>query len=160
MCIELKYVRWILLWNLFTTVGYVFSIHASNYLLIDMDVMHDGLGTVAEAGFFALVFLLSPLSGWVGDVKCGRFRTIQGGVLLVMMMSLIPLAVGTLLFKYPLPLVHSSGAKAAILVVLICFVMIGIAGYTAFLANIIPFSMDQLRDSPSQELIMTIYWYV
>jgi peptide/histidine transporter 3/4 len=135
---------------------------ASIYLMKnDMNLLQDVNfnATISANSLMLLLFLFFPLSGWVGDVKYGRFKTIQGSVLLLTIMSLIPVAVSCTLFKHPV-LLSGDGAKAVVLTILVCLVTIGIAGYTGFLANIIPFLMDQLRDAPAKESVLTIHWYV
>jgi peptide/histidine transporter 3/4 len=166
MCIKPKAVRWILVWSLFINAGFFISVSASIYLMknvmnllqdVDLSVTHNK--NISANSLMLLPFLLIPLSGWVGDVKYGRFKTIQGSVLLLTIMSLIPVAVSCTLFKHPV-LLSGDGAKAVVLTILVCLVTIGIAGYTGFLANIIPFLMDQLRDAPAKESVLTIHWYV
>ena len=112
--------------------------------------------------FVAPLFLFIPLAGWIGDVKRGRYKTLKGSLLFLIIMSLIPIAVSCVnlvLLKHPALFTH-SGAKVVAIVLLFFLVVVSISGFVSFVANAIPFAMDQLRDAPAQDSSVFISWYV
>lgn len=118
--------------------------------------------SLCEGGFIALLLLFLPLGGWIGDVKCGRYKIIKSSLLFLIVMSIIPIlvsCVNLVLLKYPTFLLN-NGARAVTAVVFLCLVVISIFGFASFLANVIPFAMDQLRDWPAKDSSLFISWYV
>ena len=117
---------------------------------------------LCKGGYIVILQLFPPLGGWIGDVRCGRYKTIKASLLFMAIMSVIPIAVSCVnlvRFNYPTLLMH-SGVRVVALIVIFCLVIASISGFISFLANSIPFAMDQLRDAPAQELRLFIYWYV
>ena len=117
---------------------------------------------LCEGGYIVIFQVFSPLGGWIGDIKYGRYKTIKGSLLFLSIMSVIPIAVSCVnlvRFNHPTLLMH-SGVRVVALIVLFCLVIASIGGFISFLANSIPFAMDQLRDAPALELRLFIYWYV
>ena len=140
----------------------------SFYCAIDLltDGMHILTSTttlaLCEGGYIVILQLFSPLGGWIGDIKYGRYKTIKGSLLFLAIMSVIPIAVSCVnlvRFNHPTLLMH-SGVRVVALIVLFCLIIASIGGFISFLANSIPFAMDQLRDAPAQELRLFIHWYV
>ena len=126
----------------------------------NLSLLHNDV-SLANGAVVALLFLFFPLGGWVGDIRCGRYKTIKCSLLFFVAMWVIPMAVSCVnlvIIKHPTLFVH-SGAKLVAMVIFICLVITGSIGFIAFLSNIIPFVMDQLRDAPAQDCRIFIYWY-
>ncbi len=82
-------------------------------------------------GFTAFIWCFFPLAGFLSDVKYGRYKTI--------VFSLVAILIGLCLpFLFPCVLI----------------------GYVGFTANVIQFGMDQLHDSPGEDRILFIHWYM
>jgi hypothetical protein len=166
MCVKSKVVWLLLLWSFLVYTGSYLSRDAIFFHMLRNDIHFLVPNTILlilfQGGFVAFIQLFLPLCGWVGDVWCGRYNTIKCSLLLLISLSIIPMVVScaNLIISKHSSLFMHSGAKAATLIAVILLAMAGICGYTAFLANIIPFAMDQLRDSPVNEVHLYIYWYI
>ena len=162
MCVKSKAVWLILLCSFFVYTGYNCSVLWGSYFMTKNLSLFQNSSSFVSSGTVAVLFLFFPLGGWVGDVRCGRYRTIKCSLLFLIAMLAIPIAVGCVnlvLIEHPTLFIH-SGAKLVTMVMLVCLVVTGFIGFIAFLSNIIPFTMDQLRDAPAQELSIFIYWYI
>ena len=115
---------------------------------------------LAAYALLALIRLVYPLSGFLADIYCGRYKaiTISFSVLLVAMLCLsISVIIG---FTQGLHINihhHKSTAVPFILFVIISLLLItaGLAGYQA---NIVQFGLDQLLEAPSRDLGLFIHW--
>ena len=155
MCIQLRAIWWIFLWTFLVYCGYLFSVSACMHILENIVK----LPPYSAGASITLLFLFFPVGGWIGDVRCGRYRTIKSSLII---MSVVPIAVGCVslaYFQHPALLMH-TGVKVVAMVILVCFVITGIIGFISFSANVVPFAMDQLRDAPAQQSSLYIYWHV
>ena len=108
---------------------------------------------------FALVYLFYPLAGCLADVKCGRYKTIIRSLWLITgsgLFVIITSAIITYLSDY-----YNSAiiSKIAIVAAVIVIIMVAF-GYIPFNANVIQFGMDQLYDSPSEDSVLYVHWFV
>jgi peptide/histidine transporter 3/4 len=100
-----------------------------------------------------------PLAGFLADVRYGRYKTILSSLYLVLVsMAIFLLIVG------PLAAVvfATSGLIASVLLYISgsIFILLFYTGFVGFLANVIPFGMDQLYDSPGDDRTLFIHWYM
>ena len=113
----------------------------------------------------AVVAMLYPLSGFLADVCCGRFKTIIIGLTTIFISSiiLVALCVGWNATKgiHPRHLVDTPINKA------VPFYVIGsgaalliVVGYAAYQANFIQLGLDQLLEAPSMSLSLFIHWAI
>ena len=105
----------------------------------------------------ALIRLIYPLSGFLADTYCGRYKAIMisFSVLLVAMLSLsISAVIG---FTQNFDLSNEKRIVPFTLFVIISLLLItaGLAGYQA---NIVQFGLDQLLEAPSRDLGLFIHW--
>ena len=107
----------------------------------------------------ALIRLVYPLSGFLADTYCGRYKaiTISFSVLLVAMLSLSISAVIGFTQNFYFSSDEKRTAVPFTLFVIISLILItaGLAGYQA---NIVQFGLDQLLESPSRDLGLFIHW--
>ena len=107
----------------------------------------------------ALIFLvLSPLAGFLADVKFGRFKVLMcSSYLMVVSTSLALLAGGLIAFT-----VHSFNYYFYIVFALVLFsILVYICGRVFFLANVLQFGTDQLCDAPTRYSVLFLiayYW--
>ena len=156
----------ILLWSCLTYTGYYFSFSSSIYLLRNnLNLLLNTSNTVLALGegcFVALLLIFLPLGGWIGDVRCGRFKTIKGSAIFLIVMLVIPIGVtcaNLVLLRHP-TLPSHPGMKPIAVVALACLVAVSMSGFIGFLSNVILFAMDQLRDAPARDSSLFIYWYI
>jgi len=100
----------------------------------------------------AITFLcLAPLASFVADVKCGRFKTLLSStyVILVSNTVLVGAISGFLVAKHDFGYLFTS----------LSFVgsMACLCGMVFFLANIVQFGTDQLRDAPTRHSVVFLY---
>ena len=140
--------------NSFSVLGFVVEDSAkySNYRAVIWTV----LGTYT---LLALIRLVYPLSGFLADTYCGRYKaiTLSFSVLLVAMLSLSVSAVIGFTQNFNIDGNMKSIAVPFSLFVLISLLLItaGLAGYQA---NIVQFGLDQLLEAPSKDLGLFIHW--
>ena len=150
-CIQSKAARFILLWNfavilayklLYDMNGYFQTVHADKFLLMPTAI--------------TFIAVLSPVAGLLTDVKFSRFKTVlcsSYAVIGQVMCSALVIAILVVLFQY-----HYD--RHNIILILFCMLMIMVTVYRVFITNGIQFGMDQLHDSPTEDSILYIHWYV
>ena len=111
----------------------------------------------------AVIAMFYPLSGFLADVCCGRFKTITVGLNIILVSSIIVIVTLTvwisilnqhnLVFvpiKKSVPL-FVFGFSAAFFIEI---------GYVLYQANFIQFGLDQLIEAPSINLSLFVHWAV
>ena len=105
--------------------------------------------SIATAAAFAtsLIFLLSPLTGYLADVSFGRRKILVCGTYITLLSVVCIFVIGVIFVVT----FHKTNAAANILLaLLVVCIMIYTFGNVFFLSNIIQFGTDQLRDSPTR----------
>ena len=172
-CLRSKGVLVILCWNTLLNLLLMPWLQTDTYSLIIATLQKSSIQNAAQIAvpsfyiFQAILYLFYPLAGYLADIRCGRYKTIinslwlmfTGGVFLALGATI--LASYLLLHAYvKMPVETISllsvgfGLPATIGVVMLftCFV--------SFKANVIQFGMDQLRDSPAEDSVLFIHWFV
>ena len=117
---------------------------------------------------FALLQLFYPLAGMLADLRYWRYKCVIGGswCLIIGITFILPLAV-FIPFSVDLPFAAKPWTYAILAVVVLVFGVPTVIGWflfftsiVAFNANVIQFGLDQLRDSPTEHLVLYIHWYV
>lgn len=105
----------------------------------------------------ALIFLISPLAGYLADVKFGRFNLLLKSSYL-MLGSVICFVFILILLTFR---VHSKANYHfyTFLALLIVIALSCACGRMIFIANFLQFVMDQLRDAPTQDSVLFLYLY-
>ena len=99
------------------------------------------------ADFFILfsAAVIFPIAGWLGDVWVGRYKAMR--------ISMLIMWIGAFLLSLTfVKLDHNAIKKIALAILLI--------GLSGFQANIVQFSMDQIFDSSSSEIVSCIIFYI
>ena len=114
--------------------------------------------------FSATVYLFYPLAGYMADVKYGRYRVITCSLCFI---PWILISLGIFLAVFWLWWVPREGflvlTKAMFWAMIAVGLLVSVAVltcHTAFSANVIQFGMDQLYESPTEDSILFIYWFV
>jgi peptide/histidine transporter 3/4 len=102
-----------------------------------------------------VVAMFSPVAGLLTDIKYSRQKVVVYSSCIIIATNLLlgtpalyTLAKGDVLYHNPFSL---SG---------ICVVGITVVVYVVFIINALQFGMDQLHDSPTEDSISFIHWYV
>ncbi len=127
-----------------------------------LNAVSSPLGLVSA--ILAAIAIFYPLSGFIADVWCGKFKVIVISlttVLFCTIIAAITVAIWYILndnhksmvfvmLKERIPL-YVAGFGAAFFIVL---------GYAAYQANFIQFGLDQLMEAPSTSLSVFIHWAI
>ena len=170
VCLSSKSVLLILVWTLITSVVYAAIVNiAAGFAITSI-----GLGTFADSNpltspfciiyaVLAFTAMLYPLSGFLADIWCGRFKAVMIGLSCLLPSTI--LSIGTLVW----PLFYNKSFKGIIVpfsdsevvpfyiigVFLSSFVVVGLAVYYA---NFIQLGFDQLMEQSSMQLSLFAHW--
>ena len=113
--------------------------------------------------FISTAVILYPVSGFLADVFCGRYRVVMISmcffiVSFVLLSGVAVLVVNSDLYLFFLRWSHVKVVFFVLLVVLF-WLMFGIGG-RSYYANFIQFGLDQLMEAPSEYLSLFIHWIV
>ena len=107
------------------------------------------------SGMFVVpIIILYPLTGWLADTYCGRYKAIKCGMCVMWIASVLFSLLE--IFKYTIWKDESFVLNGVGLVI---FIIMGI-GLGWFQANILQFGIDQLIDASSADITSYINWYV
>ena len=149
-----KVILLILAWQFSTGLTYNLFLQPPAYLqLLDIRI------STALAFLIALIFLvLSPLAGFLADVKFGRFKVLMCSSYLMVVSTGLALLAGGLIFFT----VHTFNYYFYIVFVLtILAILVYTCGRIFFLVNVLQFGTDQLCDAPthySALFLIAYYW--
>ena len=172
VCLSSKWVLLILVWTLTVSVVYAGLVNiAAGFALASI-----GIGTFADSNpltspfciiHAVLVFtaMLYPLSGFLADIWCGRFKAIMIGLFCLLPSTIV--SIGILVWS----LFHQKSFQSItalfsdpevvpsyiIGVFLSPFILVGLAVYYA---NFIQFAFDQLMEQSSMQLSLFAHWVI
>ena len=108
---------------------------------------------INQYGLVSATSIFFPIGGMIADVRCGRYRVIIASVyicLISFLFGLISFLLWSLEYRLTVPVLTMLYAGFFLLLV----------GSGGFESNIIPFSIDQLMGSSSDQLSALIYWHM
>jgi len=142
-----------MLWQLFTNCFYNIVLRTPRFILND----DNKLSAEFQFAFEGLVFVLSPLAGYVADARYGRVKVLLSGTYMMAVSLFLFITFGLILYSN----VHTFNTAAYILLSLLFLSsLLYLIGYVLFTTNIIQFVTDQLRDAPTRYSVLLIYAYM
>ena len=156
-CITSKVALLILLWS------FAMTLTCGNVLNPDIYVQTWSLSSVVRVsayGVCSIVFCFIPLAGCLADIKYGRSKIVicSSFILLPgMALELVGFVILMILQAQDTPNVSVAFVGYSIAILSYLIILVGFVGFTA---NIVPFGMDQLHDSPGEDQSLFIHWYV
>ena len=169
ICIKSKPAILILVWNLY--IGGIYACLLNIFAVLGFlwqnkwgdsetkEKFNVVIWTVLSAyALLALTLLVYPLSGFLADVYCGRYKavTVSFVVLWVAMLaSSVTLVMSYFEDKTNWHIEPLKYIAALFIVGSICLIIVGLAGYQA---NIIQFGLDQLFEAPNVSLGVFVHW--
>ena len=112
----------------------------------------------------ALTAILYPLSGFLADVWCGRFKIVIFGLFCLLFSTIVTVVALIWLIKrysrdiFAFDDLDSNLARLCIIGVCLCpFVLVGLAAYYA---NFIQLGLDQLMEESSMHLSLFAHWAI
>ena len=170
LCLQSKVILIILAWTaivseLYTLIQVFIAVMISSNVSTSIGENHLVNAVSSPMGFLyallAMIAMFYPLSGFLADVCCGRFRTIIVGLSIILISSITAAVLfavgqsthrskGNVLLEERVPyLVFECGA-----------VFFTVIGYAVYQANFIQLGLDQLTEAPSMNLSLFIHWAV
>ena len=109
---------------------------------------------------FNFIAVLSPVAGLLTDIRFSRSKVVvcSSYVIIVKFIILFIIAASLLTFLYHFADEKRVRVIMTIVALSILFIMVTV--YVVFIINGIQFGMDQLHDSPTEDSILYIHWYV
>ena len=159
-CVKSKAAILALCWNFCITLVFTSILDPIILLIaettsIDQDTFTHAVGVLMPSfcACTAFLYLFYPLAGYLADTRCGRYKTIIYSLcsftVLFLVAIVIAIVVTTCLH------LQNSVSYAFLALLLPPF-----PSYIFFSANIIQFGMDQLYDSPMEDSVLFIHWFV
>ena len=156
-CIGSKAARLILLWNFAVLLSYQIFYNLNTF---QVSVSPRPWLPLIVTVTFTSVAVLSPVAGLLTDIKFSRFKTVlytSYTVYIEIAFAFLILTIFAFSFKYDI----NTHVKTTTLLSIASFVVsVIVTAYVVFIINGIQFGMDQLHDSPTEDSILYIHWYV
>ena len=148
----------LLLWNFLVGCAftYIILVPVDNYLNLNLRkfTAHFTLGAY---GVLGIVQILYPISGFLADVRYGRYKIIISSILIIWSGFFFLCLAGVI---YAIRGTANSTIKSAELVMAVVGLIAFIIGFSGFRSNSIQFSLDQLLDASSEKISLFLHWFV
>ena len=153
-CIQSKAARLILMWNFSVFLAYNMFYNTNVFFL---HLNHSFWFPILPLTFIAV---LSPVAGLLTDIRFSRVKVVicNSYVIIVKIIIFFIIAASLLTFLYKNA--HDRHVRFIIRIIGIGIIVIMVIVYVMFIINAIQFGMDQLHDSPTEDSILFIHWYV
>ena len=117
---------------------------------------------VIVTNIVTLVAIFAPMASLLADIKYSRYQTVVcSSCTLLITVTILFLVLGVLGIIDFLKLVpHCCSYNRAVAMGTIPLTVVVILLCTVFIVNAIQFGMDQLHDSPTDDSVLFIHWYV
>ena len=155
----------IILTNAFVSLFYSVIINT----LTELGCLYDKMGhnSLTLYSLMALFGIFYPISGFLADVYCGRYRIIFASVCLMfaacLILTLCDALIITIIEGGSINLQYLSdrgSMRSCVNTFVVITVVIFLFGRTGYQANFIPFGLDQLLEAPSSSLALFIHWVI
>ena len=157
-CVQSKAARLILLWNFAVLLAYKFFYDIN----IFFQVGHSIWLAIVLPTTFTFIAVLSPVAGLLTDIRFSRVKTVLCTSYVVLIKLVIIILFIALLFSIGLHLHQRPQRHTRIIfeIAIAIAVSLMVTVYVMFIVNSIQFGMDQLHDSPTEDSILFVHWYV
>ena len=169
-CIKSKSALLILCWETLVTLTFGYGVEFASVFATDLaDRQHTKqyvmpFSYMSLFSILAILYLFYPLAGCLADIRCGRYKTVTYS-LWMMLWSGVFVCIGSIIvFCIIATIVHYLQKKQVLAIGFGPPTIIGaivlLSSSIAFSANVIQFGMDQLHDSPAEDSVFFIHWFV
>lgn len=114
------------------------------------------LTSVGITVFLGVVFIFSPIAGFLADVQFSRFKVLKCSLYITLAANVSLLLVGVLMVYTVKKISHYF---FVLLVSLVLALLLHVIGHMMFVSNILEFGTNQLHDAPSQDSVIFLCWY-
>ena len=169
LCLSSKVILLILAWTVIVSELYTVvqvSIEAVIAIYVPIGENHLVNALSSPIGFvyaiLAVIAMFYPLSGFLADVCCGRFKTVIVGLSIILISSISFVVILALSRKHNHhALVHVPlNESVPLLIFAFSAAFFIVIGYAVYQANFIQLGLDQLIEAPSNYLSHFIHWAV
>ena len=168
LCIPSKAAVVIILWTVVITSAYavILCLATANSFTIPHEYLTEGVNGSTPYIMVAVLMIFYPLSGFIADVCCGRFKTIIISQTLLSL-SFTLLGIISIMIRNKInerhgmfTLLQLEPLQVTVLILLIIASVLFSVGMVGYQANYIQFGLDQLLDKPSQYLALFVHYAV
>ena len=139
----------LLYWEFSTSL--IYNLIFDPYLYVQ-----ETIGYILFPAVIALIFLFSPLTGFLAIVKFTRFKVLVCSTHVMLISGVTSALVAIVLVST----VHDTNYYSVLIITLLYLALIVYScGRMSFVANILQFAMDQLRDQPTTNSVLFLYLY-
>ena len=160
-CVKSKAAILVLCWNFCITLVFTSILDPIVLLIaettsIDQDTFTQAVGVLVPSfcACTGFLYLFYPLAGYLADTRCGRYKTIIYSLCSFTILFLVAIVIAIVVTTC-LHLLDRVQTYAFLALLLPPF-----PSYIFFSANVIQFGMDQLYDSPMEDSVLFIHWFV
>ena len=163
-CLGSKAALMVLIWVFLVLLVYLFIIDLDSYqvsyqvLLMNIQYYH-----IAKSSFPVVFVFFFPLAGLLADLKFGRYKVIIASLwMLVAGSPFVLLGCAFLVAMLHSHLEHKACLALAVIggILMVTGFLLFICSFVAFNANVIQFGLDQLHDSPAEDQVIFIKWFL
>ena len=123
-----------------------------------MQISYTAQAPIVIIAGFSFVAVFSPVAGLLMDIKFSQHKAVLCSSYAILMKILM---VTLILVAFPIFKSFNSNKKSGTVAISIYSgVIVFVVVYIIFLINAFQFGMDQLHDSPTEDSILFIHWYV
>ena len=162
-----KGVLMILLWNVIVGATFAAIIGtglaaALNHLVTDQTITVFYILLAFYTLIAVIQFLFYPLGGLIADNCCGRHRIVTLSIFMIccgygIMLAPIIIYADN---QYNTQNISHHASRFLLIAALVIASILSISGFSGFQANVVQFGLDQLLDSPSEDLSTFLHWFV
>ena len=137
----------------------VFALSA--FLVVGGEYIDESLAIFITYLAMTIVVVLYPLSGFLADVVCGRYRVVVISVCIITVSFVFMLGAAALLIVNPylLPQLWSHTSFVLFVFFIAFFGVTFGVGSIIYTANFVQFGLDQLMEAPSEYLSLFVHWF-
>ena len=107
-----------------------------------------------------LVASFSPVAGLLTDIKFSRYGAVHCSsyAIIVKIIALVVLVIVVAILNPFITFGHHKNIAIAIAIYIVVIVFVVV--YVVFTVNAFQFGLDQLQDSPTEDFVLFIHWYM
>ena len=130
-------------------------------VLVGSRYIRESVAIFASYLVMAITVFLYPMSGFIADVKYGRFRVMFASMCFIVISLVFLLVAVSIVLVHPytrIPFPWSHFNTVLFFVLITLYGMLFGIGLTCYYANFVQFGLDQLMEAPSEYLSLFIHW--
>ena len=150
---------YLILLNSFGVIGFSIQYYSEHINKVQTSVNILIIAVILTYAALALILLVYPLSGYIADIWCGRYKAVTISLVLLCVALLLLCGATIIGITKSWHFLHfglGHSIPFGVLVIL-TFILI-VMSLSCYQANIIQLGLDQLLEAPSEKLGLFIHW--